>query len=201
MWTHIVYESEDLVESSVPYAIHVHIQKAYKIVWLGIWRLDWDLRFIIQRVLRKSLYDRVPVSTLRPRIRTQLPSLHPPVTNLLMYWILPILQASHIGAMWYKRMYAPLSVETCMNNSMLQYHDMLVGYILIVSSAQQGGAAEHEIVFCVNVWPSKIIKCVCASVSSHWMVHERCWAGQLVSPAGPGLHCRLCTRSWTEGNI
>jgi len=70
-----------------------------------------------------------------PYIRTELPSLHPSVTNLLMYWILPILQALHMGAMRYKRLYAPLSVETCMNNSILQYHDMLVGYILIVGSA------------------------------------------------------------------
>jgi len=30
------YECEDLAESSVSYTIHVHIQKAYKIVWLGI---------------------------------------------------------------------------------------------------------------------------------------------------------------------
>jgi len=97
--THI-YQCEDSAESSVSYTIHVHIQKAYKIVWLGIWRLDWDLSFIIQRVLPESLYDCVPVSTLHPHIRKQLPSLHPPVTNLLMYWILPILQASHIGAMW-----------------------------------------------------------------------------------------------------
>jgi len=89
-----VYESEDLAESSVSYTIHVHIQKAYEIVWLGIWRLDWDLRFIIQGVHPESLYDRVPVSTLSPHIRTQLPSLHPPVTNLLMYWSLPILEAS-----------------------------------------------------------------------------------------------------------
>jgi len=74
--THM-YESEDLAESSVSYTIHVHIQKAYKIAWLGIWRLDWDLRFIIQRVHPKSLYDRVPVSTLHPHIRTQLPCLHP----------------------------------------------------------------------------------------------------------------------------
>jgi len=102
----------------------MHIQKAYKIVWLGIWRLHWDLRLIIQRVVHESLYDRVPVSRLHPHIRTQLPSLHPPVTNLLMYWILPILQAAHIGAMWYKRLYAPLSVETCMNNSILQYYDI-----------------------------------------------------------------------------
>jgi len=132
--THM-YECEDLAESSVSYTTYVHIQKAYKIVWLGIWRLDWDLRFIIQRVHPKRLYDRVPVLTLHPHIRTQLPSLHPPVTNLLMYWSLPILQASHIGAMWYKRLYAPLSVETCMNNSILQDHDMLVGYILIVGIA------------------------------------------------------------------
>jgi len=96
--THM-YESEDLAESSVSYTIHVHIQKAYKIVWLGIYRLDWDLRSIIQRVLPESLCDRVTVSTLHPHIRTELPSLHPPVTNLLMYWSLPILQASHIGAM------------------------------------------------------------------------------------------------------
>ena len=117
------------------YTIHVHIKKAHKTVWLGVWRLDLDLRFIIQRVHPKSLYDRVPVSTLHPHIRTQLHSLHPPVTNLLMYWSLPILQASHNGAMWYKHLYAPLSVETCMNNSILQDHDMLVGYILIVGIA------------------------------------------------------------------
>jgi len=132
--THM-YESEDLAESSVSYTIHVHVQKAYKIVWLGIWRLDWDLRFIIERVPPKSLYGCVRVSTLRPYVRTQLPSLHPPVIYLLMYWSLPILQASHIGAMWYKRLYALLSVETCMNNSILHDHDMLVGYILIVGSA------------------------------------------------------------------
>jgi len=42
-----VYESEDLAESSVSYTIHVHIQKAYDFVCLGIWRLHWDLRFVI----------------------------------------------------------------------------------------------------------------------------------------------------------
>jgi len=81
-----VYECEDLAESSVSYTIHVHIQKAYKIVWLGIWRLDWDLRFIIQRVHPKSLYDRVPVSTLHPHIRTQLPCFTWICAKWFCYW-------------------------------------------------------------------------------------------------------------------
>jgi len=37
---------------------------------------------------------------------------------------------------------------------------MLVGYLLIVGGALHSGAANYEIVFCVNLWPSKMRLCV-----------------------------------------
>jgi len=66
-----VYESEDLAESPVSYTIHVHIQKACEIVYLGVWRPDWHRRFIIRRGTSQSLNVCVPISTPSPQIRTQ----------------------------------------------------------------------------------------------------------------------------------